>query len=371
MTRGVRVLYIVPLFAPYRGGIETLSTQLLPALQARGHEFCVVARHAELDLPDVEVTDGVEIHRFDTRAALDGGPSTILALEERLRVVKREYRADIVHVNEMDSAWLWFHVRTRPAWPAREIVTLHGVFEGYPWAGETVVRRLIDGAGWVTGVSGAALDVVRSAFPDVVPRSSLVANGLRVPEVTPRPQPAEPTFVCVGRLDVQKGFDLAIEALALLDSVPRPRLVIVGSGRRERALRRQARALGVADRVELIGSRSRQDTLELIAAASAVIVPSRELEGFSLVALEAALLERPVIATDVGGLAETVVDGESGIVVEPENPKRLAEALEQLLADSRLRSTMGRFARSRAVREYALDRCADAYDALYRQLAAG
>lgn len=366
---GARVLYVVPLFAPYRGGIETLSTQMLPALGERGHEFCVVARHAELELPDVETVDGVEIHRFDTRTALEGGPTTILALEERLRAIKREFRPDVVHINDMDSGWLWFHVRTRNAWAAPEIVTLHGVFTEYPLTGETVLRRLIDGAAWITGVSSAALDVVQAACPEVRLRSSLIPNGLQVVGVEPRPYPADPIFVCVGRLDSQKGFDIAIEALALIESVERPRLIIVGQGIRERALRQQAAARGIAEQVELVGSRSHDETLALIASATAVVVPSRELEGFSLAALEAALLARPVIASDVGGLAETVVDGETGIVVAPDDPKELAAALTRLLTDPDLVAMLGRAARSRAMREYPLDACVRSYDALYRRLA--
>jgi glycogen(starch) synthase len=97
------------------------------------------------------------------------------------------------------------------------------------------------------------------------------------------------------------------------------------------------------------------------------MIPSRQ-EAFGLVALEAALMARPVVATRVGGLPEVVVHEETGLLVEPENPEKLADAAEYLLAHVKTATKMGLAAQARAQEIFGWQRYIDAYDTLYQQL---
>ena len=99
--------------------------------------------------------------------------------------------------------------------------------------------------------------------------------------------------------------------------------------------------------------------------ATFVVMPSRWEEAFGLVALEAALMERPVIATRVGGLPEIVVDGVTGILVEKENSEELASAISRLLKNPEEAIKMGRAARVRAEAMFTLEHHIDAYESLY------
>ena len=105
----------------------------------------------------------------------------------------------------------------------------------------------------------------------------------------------------------------------------------------------------------------------MLNSATVVVMPSRT-EGLPIVALQAALMARPIVATRVGGLPEAVLHQETGLLVERGDSKALAEAIAALLAHPEMGSTMGQAARHRAQKLFNLERCVDAYDALYRRL---
>ncbi|MEO8084725.1 MAG: glycosyltransferase family 4 protein, partial [Ardenticatenales bacterium] len=132
-------------------------------------------------------------------------------------------------------------------------------------------------------------------------------------------------------------------------------------------LERLAATLGVASAVEFVGRVAPQDVPALINTASLVVVPSRWDEPFGLVALEAALMERPVVATRVGGLVEAVEHGITGLVVDKEDPEALADAIVALLEDCPTADRMGRAGRTRARDRFGWSRCVDEYDRLYQQ----
>jgi glycosyltransferase involved in cell wall biosynthesis len=172
----------------------------------------------------------------------------------------------------------------------------------------------------------------------------------------------EPRLLAVGRLVEKKGFDILIEATARL-RVPF-RLRIVGDGPERARLADLARRAGVADRVELAGSRPQEDLPTEYAAADIVVVPSvqdrdGDRDGLPNVLLEAMACGRPVIATSVGSIPDAIENARNGILVTPGDPKTLAAALNGLLRASELRRQLGTAARSRVEREFDLRRCTE------------
>jgi len=133
-------------------------------------------------------------------------------------------------------------------------------------------------------------------------------------------------------------------------------------------LERQINELGLTDIVDLIGWVAPGEVPALLNTATVVLMPSRQ-EPFGLVALEAALMARPVIATRVEGLPEVVVHEQTGLLVEQENSGALAEALAYLLARPHTAIQMGQAARLRAQQVFSWERHVTAYDALYQKLA--
>lgn len=170
------------------------------------------------------------------------------------------------------------------------------------------------------------------------------------------------TVLAVGRLHRQKGFDLLLRALALIEDA---RAVVVGDGDERRSLGALALELGVGERVELRpwddGVRSAYGSYD------ALVVPSR-FEAFPLTILEAMFAGVPVIASDVGSVAEAVVHGETGLLVPPGDVPALADAIRRLLADEQTRRELGGRGRDRAHRLFTADAMARAYEALYTEL---
>src|SRR5207244_1285250 len=164
------------------------------------------------------------------------------------------------------------------------------------------------------------------------------------------------------------GFDIAVTAFAsLVRRFPGARLVIAGDGPERTKLEQQISELGLAHRVELAGAVTPCEVPALLNTITAVLLPSRQ-ESFGLVALEAALMARPVVATRVGGLPEVVVHEQTGLLVKPEVPEALAAGLTYLLAHPHTAVHMGQAARQRAQDRFSFERYVADYDALYGEL---
>jgi glycogen(starch) synthase len=177
-----------------------------------------------------------------------------------------------------------------------------------------------------------------------------------------------PCILCLGRLVPEKGVDVALRVLANVRlRVPGVRLVVAGDGGERSRLEREARELGLGEEVRFVGAVAPEDVPAVINRATLVLMPSRR-EGLPLVAIEAALMGRPVVATAVSGLAEVVTDGETGRLAAKDDVEGLSRAVLDLLAHPERTRRMGRSARERARDRFGLARCTASFDALYRRL---
>jgi sugar transferase (PEP-CTERM/EpsH1 system associated) len=175
-------------------------------------------------------------------------------------------------------------------------------------------------------------------------------------------------FGTVGRLDPVKDHVGLLKAFARMSAHPGILLYIVGDGPCHSEVEAAVRALGLTQRVRLLGDRP--DVPELLPGFDVFVLPSLG-EGMSNSILEAMATGLPVVATRVGGNPELVVHEGTGLLVEPRSIDSLATALSRYVGDPALRAAHGRAARKRAEREFGLPRMLSAYDDLYsRHLAA-
>lgn len=186
-----------------------------------------------------------------------------------------------------------------------------------------------------------------------------IRNGVSVKPFVPREHDV-PTIGVACRLEHQKGVDVLVEAVA---RIPVVRLVVAGSGSQEQALRELAGRLGVHDRVHFVGWLSRVE--ELLADIDLFVLPSRN-EALPLALVEAMQGGVPVVATDVGSVGEVVRDGDTGLLVPPENPKLLEKAIRRVFADGTGRERMRTAAQQMAMEAFSVDRMVDQYQSLYR-----
>ncbi|MEH1166205.1 glycosyltransferase [Micromonospora sp. CPCC 205539] len=171
-----------------------------------------------------------------------------------------------------------------------------------------------------------------------------------------------------------KGHEVFLDAAPrLLHRVPEAHLFVVGDelsgdvGYR-RDLEERAARLGVAERVHFTGRRN--DVQNVLAGLDVAVTPSLE-ESASYATVEALLMERGVVASDVGGLPDTVQHGESGLLVPPADPGALADAVVDLLTDPQRRAAMGRLGRSRCLQLFDIERTVATVEAIYRAALAG
>jgi len=250
------------------------------------------------------------------------------------------------------------------------VVFTHGRDVGYRLRGSRgfllsrTRRRTFQRAAAVFAVSHAIADAVMRLG---VPKSRVFLAPPGIALDSWQPVPAERcreiarslkiegkrVVLSVSRLAPIKGISTMTAALPLvLEEFPQCVYVIGGGGEEESALRRQAENLGVAEHVIFAGEVCGELKKALYQICDVFVLPCRDLpdgpvEGFGIVFLEAAACGKPVVAGRTGGVPDAVVDGATGILVDPESPAALADAVVRLLRDRDLADALGKQARAR------------------------
>jgi glycosyltransferase involved in cell wall biosynthesis len=191
-----------------------------------------------------------------------------------------------------------------------------------------------------------------------------IHNGVRDEPLSCVPRPRPGAIVgSIGRVEHQKGFDTLIRAVAEVDGTA---LCIVGDGGERAALEQLAEDLGIRDRVVWTGWR--EDARSFLGVFDVFALPSR-FEGFPLAVLEALLARSAVVAAEVGSTAEVVRDGETGLLVPPDDPPALARAIRRLLDDRDLRERLAANGRELVLRRFTAAHMARRFESLYDEVA--
>jgi glycosyltransferase involved in cell wall biosynthesis len=356
-------------------GGQLVALRLLRAARERGDEVAVVSP-SEGAFTDLLRAEGVRVHIADVNRSFRLGELA------RLVGILREERADILHSHTAVAANVLARVAGRLAGVA---VVSHLHIENHfrPQRLAAALLRTLDNvtvrlAARVIAVSeGTRTALLAQGYPpglievipngvDDIPDAAERRPGLRAELGIPD---GVPLVGEVARLCAVKGQRELIDAVATLPGVW---LLLVGAdleqgGAYERELREAAEAAGLADRVIFAGYRG--DAGDCIAELDVFALPSW-IEGMPLVALEAMQRGKPVVATPVGGTAEVVADGETGVIVPVRDPVRLAAALRELLADPEHARRLGEAGRRRARERFSaaasVQRTLEVYDELAR-----
>lgn len=367
----MRVLFWSELFWPTIGGAEVFATKLLSALRARDHEVIVVTRQDSPVLPQEDRYQGIPIYRFPFWTGMaDRNIDQIWTARRQLTKLKKAFLPDLIHVHSFGPSVL-FCLDTAHAAPAPLLVTLTNELE-LVTEKRDLLRRLLGSAEWVTGKTAAVLAEAHRLVPQILPRSSVIHNGLAVPTLLPTPLPVTtPRLLCLGRLVTQKGFDLALTAMAsITNSFPDARLIIAGDGTERPKLENLVSELGLNHVIDFLGWVSPHRVFDLINTSTMLIMPSR-WEGLPSVALQAGVMARPVVGARISGISDVVVHQQTGLLVEPDNASAIATAIASLLDRPQEAAQMGKAARQRVCEVFSWDGCVNAYDELWQQLTPG
>ena len=366
-----RILLWSNAFFPLIGGVEVLGEKLTRRLAQRGHEIAVVTDRP-IGVEEHSNHHGVHIHRLEMIMAMTSGNiEQWLAIRARVARIKREFRPELVW-NYLLQADSMFHLMTEAAFPAPTLVTVHGAVHPEGMGEGSAMRKTLESAKHITACSKHALVETLRYIPAARERASVIWNGLDMPALEPVSLCMDPPILlCIGRMNSkeEKGFDIAIDAMArIVDRFPDARLWIAGDGSARRELENHAALSPVAHSIEFRGWIHPERVEHLMNEVSVVLMPSRVPEGFGLVALQGQQMARPVVASDVGGVSEVVLHGETGLLVPNEDGDALAAAVVDMLGNPENARRMGLAGRSRAERDFGLTRHVDAYDSLLTQL---
>ena len=366
----MKVLYVSAFFWPHIGGIETLSLKFLPAMQELGHEFRVITSFAKRDLPKHDDYKGIPVRRFPfLKAISDPDLRLMKKCVQSMAEEKRSFKPDLVHL-QMSAPISYYHVKSLHSHPSPTLLTLHTCFGEFKAGPDTVLGQTLRTADWTTTVSNAVMSDAKKVFPDISKRSSIVYNGMEFQDIQPAPLDfLNPCILGLGRLIHRKGFDILIDAFASVrEQFPGARLVLVGDGTERVAFEKRVSGLGLQDSVSFTGQVHPHQVPELIQQATVVVVPSRFPDPFPTVTLEAGLLARPVVAAKMGGLEEMIVHGKTGLLVPPDSPQSIYDAISHLLTHPQEATIMGQAAQIRMKTAFSWDRYIRSYDELYHRL---
>ena len=364
----IKILHVMPNYFPHKGGIETLMSQYFD-LQAENPKFThsIITLRRQYDL-NAQKTNGVNTvdEVVITWANLEENiVHTSLIILKQLREKIQKYKPQIIHLHEMHELSK-FTLKLGRDLGIPVIFHFHGNLE------EKDHRILKPVAPIMKNVLSVS-EATRKLLADLLPSGVLIhmiPNGVKDQGNIPRSgiKSTEPLLLLVGRAEREKGFDLAIEAVAIIKrEIPDVKLLVLGNGAQLKELAVLAEELGIADSVQFKGSVANEKVIEYLDESWIVLVPSR-VEGFSITAVEAALREVPVIASSVGGLIETIEDGKSGFLVPPESPEFIAKKVVELIKNRKLRDDVGRYSRARALELYGIERFAEELEDYYLKI---
>jgi glycosyltransferase involved in cell wall biosynthesis len=375
----MRILLINSEYPPIGGGAGNASAHLATELVALGQDVTVITARFG-GLPRDFIENGVRILRIrslrmrqDRSGVIEQGIFMLSGILNTLWLV-RKWRPDIIlaffGVPSGAVAWI---VKMLTGIPY--LVSLRGGdvpgFRPYDFATYhrmigPLLHRIWHRAGAVIANS-QGLGALASQFDDQV-AVQIIPNGVdvRLYQVSGGRDWGPPQMLFVGRLVYQKGLDILIQALGELKNHSW-HLKLVGDGPHRPVLESLAEENGITEKITFMGWMDKADLYHEFNVANLFVLPSRH-EGMPNVILEAMACGLPVVASNIAGNEELVLDGKTGILVPPEDPSALGAGLKTLMLDSDLRQKLGTASRVRVEKSYTWDQVARSYLSVLQEI---
>lgn len=294
---------------------------------------------------------------------------TLLQLHKLLR----RHDIDVVNIHypigsEIYFSWLrWFR-------RFKLVISVHGadLFPG----GEIVryprsLRMLMHSADWLVAPSQSTLDAALARFPVLRTKCSAIHNAVDLEEfqqVDSRGPQAKPYILCVALHHIHKAIDVLIRAFETFHRThPEVELWLVGDGPYRGVLETLVGHLGLTESVRFLGLQGRSAVCQLLAECSLFVLPSR-VEPFGIAIIEALASGKPVVSTKVGGIPEIIENGNNGILVEPDAPQALYEAMRTVWDDPALARRLATAGQATVRQHFQWEIPAARYEAIFLNL---
>lgn len=369
------------------GGLGRHVHHLSTALAAAGHDVVVLCRRPSDTDPSThpssdEVSEGVRViaaaqdpHEFsfgeDMMAwTLAMGHAMVRAgLSLKIDGGQQLWRPDLVHAHD----WLVAHpgIALAEFYDVPLVSTIHATEAGRHsgWVSGRLSRQVHAVESWLVRESDSLItcsasmrDEITELFGPGLAQTTVIRNGIdsaRWPFARRLPRNGPPELLFVGRLEYEKGIQDLIAALPRIRRAhPGTTLTVAGDGTQQDWLTECSRKHRVLKATRFVGRLDHEELLAQLQRADAAVLPSH-YEPFGLAALEAAAAGTPLVASNVGGLGEAVIDGETGVSCPPRDVPALASAVCSVLDDPAAAQHRAVVARDRLSADFDWDTVAD------------
>lgn len=370
------------------GGIARHCNGLAKALARLGHDVHVFT----LDFPGApgyEEMEGVKVYRTVTEL---GHPNFLTwallfnhFLEKRMADISRKVEFDVLHIHDWLTATAGVSFKHHAEKPL--VVTVHSTEIGRAQGLHNPNSLAIDGIEWwatyeadkVIVTSGSMKGELSGHFHLPGEKIEIIANGIDLTKFQESPidkqsvrgrygvNPHEKLVLCVGRLVPQKGIEHLIRAVPMIvGRFPEAKCIVVGEGWLRAHLEYVARSTGYQWKIRFTGFIPDSELVALMKSADVLVVPSI-YEPFGIVALEGMAAGVPVVASQVGGLAEVIEHDRTGIVVYTRNPQSIAWGVNRILSDPNHAEWLTRNAKETVQKAYSWEAIAKKTAKVYKE----
>ena len=342
------------------GGIQSHIRYLAKFLKNYGLEVYVISRKVnDIAKESLNTVDDCECILVDSML-----PFNMILIPPRISELEKvvcEIKPDVIHAHHMFAPLSLLSLEVARKNGVPRVLTNHSIALGYEygplWKSSSLLllplRQLLSSTDVVISVSKAADKFISNFLRNTVKRL-IIPNGVDIEKYKPLRSPAKnPEVLFIGRLVHRKGVHLLLKAFReVVSEVPEAKLLIVGKGYMEPALKSLVSVLDLKKNVVFKGVVSEEEKIRLLQSSTVVAIPSIYGESFGIVAAEAFATGTPVVAFKVGGLTEIVDHGVNGFLAEVGDLKRFAEYMVTLLLDRKLREKVSENARLKAEKKY-------------------
>lgn len=366
---------------PTYGGSGVVATELGKALAERDHEVHFVS--SDLPFRLSHVAGNIFFHEVNVQSyPLFDYPPYTLSLTSKMVDIAKHVGLDLLHVHyalpHASSAVMARQILQSEDLDLPVVTTLHGTditLIGQDPSFAPVVTWSINESDGVTAVSDYLRQETYDHF-NVTKDIEVIPNFIDTDRFVRQDKEhfkqaicpnGEKVIVHVSNFRPVKNTKQVVDVFHRLNGASNVKLLLVGDGPERVPTERKARELGVYDDIRFLG---KQDPIEEILSIADVFLMPSGSETFGLAALEAMACEVPVVASDVGGLPELIVHGETGFLCPLDDVEELTECTHKLLTDETLHDEMAAAARKRAVETFDIDRVVPRYEDYYERVRA-
>lgn len=368
----MKIMFVTPFYAPSIGGVQKYIQTLVDGLKQ--HHTIVVVTSLLPHTKPYEVHGSVTIYRLAPWLMLSNTPINPLWYGSLRGIIKRE-RPDIINAHAPVPFLAELGIVAAKHIPT--VFTYHAgsILKGHSWI-DTVLRlyenhilpRIIKKA-----------DKVVAIYPDFVYKKTnahdkvaAIPPGVDTTVFHPGDKPKHYDVVYVGRVEMAsqwKGIDVLLKAVALVKArQPNITVRIVGGGDATAHYKVLAKELGIVSNIRFIGAKYGRELVEVLQASRILVLPSKtESESFGIVLAEAMACGVPVVGSHIGGIPNVIEENKTGLLVSPDNPPALAEAIAMLLSDTALQHTFSTAGRKRVVETFSSNQQVTRTETLFRE----